>query len=67
LQIAEQMKGSTVQHCLYFVMSAHHNEKRFKRCDISGFRHEVDYVCALMRHCAEYSGSSLPTFRETYR
>jgi len=48
-------------------MSAHHNEKRFKRCDISGFRHEVDYVCALMRHCAEYSGSSLPTFRETYR
>lgn len=48
-------------------MSAHHNEKRFRCCDISGFRHEVDYFCALMGHYAEYSSNSLQKFRETYR
>jgi hypothetical protein len=48
----------------YFVMSAHRNEKRFKCCDISGFRHEVDHVCAVMGHHAQYTSNSLPTVRD---
>jgi hypothetical protein len=33
-------------------------------CEISGFRREVDEICALLRHYAAYSGNSLPTFRD---
>jgi len=33
-------------------------------CEISGFRREVDEICALLRHYAAYSGNYLPTFRD---
>jgi hypothetical protein len=31
---------------------------------ISGFRHDVDEICALLGYYAAYSGNSLPTFRD---
>jgi hypothetical protein len=31
---------------------------------ISGFRREVEAICALLGHYAAYSGGSLPTFRD---
>jgi len=33
-------------------------------CVISGFRHEVDEICALVGSCVAPSGSSIPTFRD---
>jgi hypothetical protein len=33
------------------------------QCAISGFRHYVDEICALMGYCAALSGFSVPTFR----
>jgi len=33
-------------------------------CVILDLRREVDEICALLRYYAEYSGNSLPTFRE---
>ena len=30
----------------------------------SGFRHDVDEICALLRYYAALSGSSVPTFRD---
>jgi len=33
-------------------------------CEISGFRREVDEICARLRHYAAYRGNSLPTFRD---
>jgi hypothetical protein len=33
-------------------------------CVILGFRCEVDEICALLRYYAEYSGNSLPAFRD---
>ena len=35
----------------------------FKMCAISGFRLEVDEICALLRYYSPHSGNSLPTFR----
>jgi len=32
-------------------------------CVISGFRREVDKICALIGNYAAYIGNSLPTFR----
>jgi len=34
---------------------------------VSGFRREVDETCALLGCYAAYSGSSIPTFRKSYR
>jgi len=34
-------------------------------CPISGFRREVDEICTLLGYCAAYSGSSVPTFRDS--
>ena len=31
---------------------------------ISGFRHEVDEICAVLGYYVAYSGNSLPTFRD---
>ena len=31
---------------------------------ISGFRHKLDEICALLGNYAAYSGNSLPTFRD---
>jgi len=31
---------------------------------ISGFRNQVDGICALLRNYAAYSGNSVPTFRD---
>jgi hypothetical protein len=33
-------------------------------CVISGFRRDIDDICALLRYCAALSGSSVPTFRD---
>jgi len=33
-------------------------------CVISGFRCEVDEICALLGYYSVYGGSSLPTFRD---
>jgi hypothetical protein len=34
-------------------------------CVASDFRRKVDETCAVLDYYAEYSGSSLPTFRDT--
>jgi hypothetical protein len=33
-------------------------------CVISGFRRDVDEICARLRYYAALSGSSVPTFRD---
>jgi len=35
-----------------------------KCCVISGFRSNVDEICALLGYYVAYSGSCLPTFRD---
>ena len=37
-----------------------------KLCVSSGFRLEVDTMCALLRNYEAYSGDYLPTFREDF-